>query len=155
MNNAKGRLGPGLDLKADGGYVVAPPSEHMSGQRYALSVDHHPDEVPLADAPDWLLATAPTLREPAAVSRPASFGREAIGWRQFFGSPIGEGRRNHEMTRLAVFCSAGGSIRTSAWTYCFPSTRPIAGLRCRVEIVCIVASISKREAANPDGGRHG
>ncbi len=62
VNNAKGRLGPGLDLKADGGYVVAPPSEHMSGQRYALSIDHHPDEVPLADAPDWLLATAPTLR---------------------------------------------------------------------------------------------
>jgi hypothetical protein len=25
---------PGLDLKADGGYVIAPPSLHASGRRY-------------------------------------------------------------------------------------------------------------------------
>ncbi len=29
------RLGPGVDVKADGGYVVAPPSLHRSGHRYA------------------------------------------------------------------------------------------------------------------------
>ncbi len=28
------RLGPGLDLKAEGGYVVAPPSLHASGRLY-------------------------------------------------------------------------------------------------------------------------
>ncbi|MBI4499331.1 MAG: bifunctional DNA primase/polymerase [Chloroflexi bacterium] len=29
-----GRLGPGLDVRADGGYVVAPPSLHKSGRIY-------------------------------------------------------------------------------------------------------------------------
>lgn len=33
-----GKLGPGIDLKADGGYVVAPPSLHASGQSYEWEV---------------------------------------------------------------------------------------------------------------------
>lgn len=31
-----GKLGPGLDIRADGGYVVAPPSVHPSGDRYKV-----------------------------------------------------------------------------------------------------------------------
>jgi hypothetical protein len=48
-------LGPGIDVRARGGYIVAPPSRHMSGGVYAWSVDHHPADVPLAPAPDWLV----------------------------------------------------------------------------------------------------
>lgn len=48
-------LGPGLDVKADGGYIVAAPSLHASGRRYAWEVSSHPDEVPIAEAPAWLL----------------------------------------------------------------------------------------------------
>lgn len=32
------RLGPGLDTRGDGGYVVAPPSIHPSGRRYEWAV---------------------------------------------------------------------------------------------------------------------
>jgi hypothetical protein len=32
--NSAGRLGPGLDIRAEGGYVVAPPSIHRSGRQY-------------------------------------------------------------------------------------------------------------------------
>jgi hypothetical protein len=48
-------LGPGIDVRARGGYIVAPPSRHISGGVYCWSVDHHPRDVPLALAPDWLV----------------------------------------------------------------------------------------------------
>lgn len=43
---------PGLDLRADGGYVVVPPSLHRTGQRYTWQ---HSDGTPLADPPGWLI----------------------------------------------------------------------------------------------------
>jgi hypothetical protein len=48
-------LGPGIDIRARRGYIVTPPSRHISGRVYAWSVDHHPANVPLAIAPDWLI----------------------------------------------------------------------------------------------------
>jgi hypothetical protein len=47
-------LGPGIDVRSKGGYVVAPPSRHINGRSYAWSVDHHPKDVPLAPSPAWL-----------------------------------------------------------------------------------------------------
>ena len=43
----------GLDVRGDSGLVIAPPSAHVSGNRYEWLT---PIETPLADAPDWLLA---------------------------------------------------------------------------------------------------
>ena len=37
----------GIDLKADGGYVVAPPSTHASGLQYTWNEPHTPNSVPL------------------------------------------------------------------------------------------------------------
>jgi hypothetical protein len=55
-------LGPGVDIRARGGYIVAPPSRHISGRSYAWSVDHHPQDVPLAPAPQWLIERLTTAR---------------------------------------------------------------------------------------------
>ena len=44
---------PGIDVRGDGGYVVAAPSAHASGRAYTWAVP--PDE-PLAALPPWLLA---------------------------------------------------------------------------------------------------
>lgn len=46
---------PGLDLRADNGFVVAPPSVHEAGLVYACEADASPAERDLA-APEWLLA---------------------------------------------------------------------------------------------------
>lgn len=45
---------PGIDLRGDGGCIVAPPSIHPSGKRYRWKKGHAPGEVELARLPDWL-----------------------------------------------------------------------------------------------------
>ena len=50
-----GRIGPGLDVRADGGYIVAPPSIHPSGRRYIFSIDY---AAAPAIAPAWLIQLA-------------------------------------------------------------------------------------------------
>ena len=47
---------PGLDVKANGGFIVAPPSRHASGREYAWDTFAHPDDMPLAAAPDRLFS---------------------------------------------------------------------------------------------------
>jgi len=65
-----GILGPGLDVKAVGGYVVAPPSLHGSGERYAwLVLDD--DAPPL---PRWLRPPSRVVPKQAGSS-PLSDGR--------------------------------------------------------------------------------
>jgi hypothetical protein len=54
IGSSAGRLGPGLDVRGNGGYVVAPPSTHESGNRYEWI--NPPDEFEVAEAPAWLLA---------------------------------------------------------------------------------------------------
>jgi len=56
-NDKNGQLlGPGIDIKGDGGFVVAPGSLHKSGGRYEWEVSSHPEDVPIAQAPEWILA---------------------------------------------------------------------------------------------------
>ena len=56
VRNSVGRLGAGLDIRGDGGYVIAAPSIHVSGRPYkwtrALA------QSPPAELPTWLLADA-------------------------------------------------------------------------------------------------
>lgn len=51
-------LTPGLELKAERGMAIAPPSLHVSGERYAWSPGRDPDEAALAAVPAWLAALA-------------------------------------------------------------------------------------------------
>lgn len=87
-----GGLAPGLDIRGSGGYVVAPPSLHMSGRTYAWSVDHHPDEVAPADMPAWLVQA---LQQPSTGT-----ARDPSIWRQLVAEGVREGGRNTAVTRL-------------------------------------------------------
>ena len=68
IGNSASALGPGLDVRTDGGQVVAPPSVHpTTGRTYEWEAAHHPADVPLADVPPWLLQH---LTVPAEQGRP-------------------------------------------------------------------------------------
>ena len=86
-------LGAGIDIRARRGYIVAPPSRHISGRLYCWSVDHHPANVPLAIAPDWLIdrlvAKRTSSDEPGVTNtEPAS----SDVWSQLTRQPITEYR---------------------------------------------------------------
>jgi len=87
---------PGIDVRADRGYIVAPPSLHASGRRYEWEVSSHPDEVPLAALPEALLALV--VGESAGGN---GDGRP----KKSLEEPVREGERNQTLTSLA------GSLR--------------------------------------------
>lgn len=84
----KFKLVEGMDIKGDGGYVVGAGSSHASGRRYEFESSGHPDDVGIAEAPQWLLSliAAPTRKEQTNIS----------------GSKIPVGRRNNTLFREAV-----------------------------------------------------
>lgn len=131
VKNSASVLGPGLDVRGDGGYVVAPPSSHRSGQAYAWEVSSRPEDVPVAEIPaPWLerinrrglrvVATAP-------------------------GEAIGEGKRNETLFSIARGLRARGlgerailaALLVDNDERCSPPLDPrevevIAGSACRV-----------------------
>lgn len=56
IRNSASKVGPGLDVRGDGGYVVLPPSPHVSGSEYEWTRSF--TDTPLAAAPTWLIERA-------------------------------------------------------------------------------------------------
>ena len=54
VKNSQSKLGQGLEVKGDGGYVVAPPSLHRSGRRYEWQASRAPQAAGVTAAPPWL-----------------------------------------------------------------------------------------------------
>jgi putative DNA primase/helicase len=55
VRNSVGAVGHGIDVRGNGGYVIAPPSTHASGRHYQWEPAWHPRRVELGELPDWLL----------------------------------------------------------------------------------------------------
>ncbi len=86
-------LAPGIDLRGDGGMVVAPPSIHASGRPYAWEISHHPDETRLAPMPAWLVTLARGDRDHP--------GQPLSHWRTLVREGVSEGARNDTIASLA------------------------------------------------------
>jgi hypothetical protein len=92
IHNKAGLL-PGVDFRGDGGCVVAPPSLHVSGKRYAWRPGHGPDELPLALLPAWLPSRAHD------DDGRTSHGREH--WRALVREGVRAGARNSTIASFA------------------------------------------------------
>jgi hypothetical protein len=79
----------GIDVRGDGGCVVAPPSVHPSGRRYAWVAGREPQRCPLAPAPRHLIgATGPGRGHPPSH------------WRRLVRETLVPGRRNDTIASM-------------------------------------------------------
>ena len=112
--NSAGLLGPGLDVRANGGYIVVPPSLHPSGSRYAWDADR-PVPIPLPDSLRRLLERKPSPRAPAPAGLNPGNGYGAAALRQELDdlARAAEGTRNDRLNRAAFALGqlvAGGEL---------------------------------------------
>lgn len=89
LRNSAGKLAPGLDVRGDGGYVVAPPTLHPSGTRYTVGGS-------VVKVQDWPAPLIALLQGPPARERGPFLG----GSRRSDGA-IAEGERDDTFWREA------------------------------------------------------
>jgi hypothetical protein len=92
IRNSAGKLGEGLDIRGDGGFVVAPGSIHASGRAYEISKD-----APLAMCPAWIIEKLTTEPMTKAPNVREFREREAT---PSVGPPISEGSRNDQLFKI-------------------------------------------------------
>jgi hypothetical protein len=116
-----GKIGPGLDIRGDNGYVVGPPSLHPSGRKYSwLDATVAP-----AMAPDWLIRLARQRKlvercnlvpPPPRFGPPGAYGRAALDREVASLAAAAPGGRNAALNRAAFRLFqlvAGGELDAS------------------------------------------
>lgn len=133
----------GIDIKADGGYVVAPYSIHASGHEYLWLDGLSPSTTPTADCPEWLVALCEERSRPieSVAESESSEDEERI---------IPEGKRNDTLASLA------GSMQRKGYSAAAILAALLAENRARCipalpesEVEAIVRSITSRYKPDP------
>lgn len=93
LRNSASKIAASCDIRANGGYVVVPPSVHPTGRRYVWSVDSAGE---FAAAPAWLLDR---IAAPAHGKNGVALPPQA--WADLIKDGVSEGARNDTVARLA------------------------------------------------------
>lgn len=96
------KLGPGLDTRGTGGYVLVPPSTHISGGTYTW----WDEEAEVAELPRWLVRLlrppAPPPRRPLRLAGNGdAYAAAALRGECAAVATTGEGARNHRLNVAA------------------------------------------------------
>ncbi len=142
-------LRPGIDLRAEGGSVVAPPSLHPSGRRYAWAPGGAPDQTPPAPLPRWLFD----------CTRTAHAGHGLAHWRNLVRAGVPEGERNSTLASLTGHLLWHGVDAQVALELLLAWNR----MRCRpplpddevAQVVQSIARLHERECSRSIGGSTG
>ncbi len=120
VRNSAGKLGPGLDVRGEGGYVIVPPSLHHSGNRYAWAKGLALEEMEPPQAPPWLLAMArggtsePPPSPPAPRAKGATpYGQRALANELVELARVAQGERNEALNKATFKLGqlvAGGQL---------------------------------------------
>lgn len=152
---------PGMDLRGDGGYVVAPPSRHPDGHLYHWSPNGEPESNPTT-IPQWLMPFVedPTLKSPK--SHPKSKTTVKISptdllppdedWVTKALQGVNEGERNSTATKLAGYwCGMGmaeSQVVEMVRSWNLRNTVPLPDK----ELLTITHSIATKEARKRAAG---
>ncbi len=140
VRNGVGIL-PGVDLRAHGGYVVAPPSVHESGALYTWAVPLKRSTI--APCPAWLMEH---LQEQQTAK---SNSPEA--WRRLITQPVAQGQRNHTLARVAGLLFRKHPAEVAAdFAYCWAQVRLQPPLP-EPEVLRTIGSIANRELRRRGG----
>lgn len=150
-NDTGRRLGPGLDVRGDGGYVIAPPSRHVTGTGYRWD---GPDRS-LAALPDWLIGrlrepVRPKAPQPATAFLPqpgrvAAWARAALERELAAVASACEGSRNQTLNRAAFSLGqivGGGGLDPDEVTGLLLERAAASGLGAREAETTVASGLS-------------
>jgi len=92
IKNSKGKLGPGLDVRGEGGYVILPPSVRSDGTPYRWA---NGADCPIADAPAWLIKLL------TSSPRDRAWAKKALETECAAVAAAAPGERNDKLNRAA------------------------------------------------------
>jgi putative DNA primase/helicase len=111
LRNSVGTLAPGLDGRAEGGYVVGAGSVNGEGVRYRYAKGHSPDEVEIAVMPAWLIALL--RKEPRPEGGPSNYSHVDAGVPSTYAATALQGEA--EAVRSAPKGTRNNRLNTAAF----------------------------------------
>jgi hypothetical protein len=141
IRNSTSVFAPKIDVRANGGYIIVPPSLHGLGKRYAWSVDS--TDSPVA-APAWVIERAIRAKFTPGGDIPPP--RPLSEWAATFAGPITEGTRDDTMASIAGYLlrrNVGAAVTLEI-------ARAVNAVHCQpalpdCELVRIINSIAGKE----------